>query len=97
VDLEGVSDSDGYRVRFRSVEGVFEDVALDRVGTRDLGAALPVREFRSFKGQRVYSGWYWSATVGHHVVYESRLELARLLLADHDPMVAAIVGQPLAR
>jgi len=53
-----------------------------------------VREFRSFKGQRVYSGWYWSATVGHHVVYESRLELARLLLADHDPIVAAIVEQP---
>jgi hypothetical protein len=29
-----------------------------------------------------------------HVVYESRLELARLLLADFDPKVAAIAAQP---
>ena len=29
-----------------------------------------------------------------HVVYESRLELARLLLADFDPSVAAIAAQP---
>jgi hypothetical protein len=28
------------------------------------------------------SGSYWAATTDGHVVYESRLELARLLLAD---------------
>jgi hypothetical protein len=32
--------------------------------------------------------------VGRHVVYESRLELARLLLADLDPRVRAIAAQP---
>jgi hypothetical protein len=32
--------------------------------------------------------------MGSHVVHESRLELARLLLADFDPEVAAIYAQP---
>jgi hypothetical protein len=32
--------------------------------------------------------------VGGHVVYESRLELARLLLADFDRLVTAIWAQP---
>lgn len=46
------------------------------------------------KGQRHYSGWYWSATVERLVAYESRLELARIMLADFDPEVIAIAGQP---
>ena len=37
---------------------------------------------------------YWCATTGGHVVYESRLELARLLLADFDPDVDRIWAQP---
>lgn len=32
--------------------------------------------------------------MGRHVVYESRLELARLMLADFDPRVASIAAQP---
>jgi hypothetical protein len=32
--------------------------------------------------------------MGAHVVYESRLELARLVLADFDPTVEVIVAQP---
>jgi hypothetical protein len=36
----------------------------------------------------------WSATQHDHVIYESRLELANLLLADFDPRVCHIVAQP---
>ena len=57
-------------------------------------AAVPWRRVRSARGQAHYPGWYWSATTGGHVVYESRLELARLLVADFDPGVAAIAAQP---
>ncbi len=57
-------------------------------------AGLPVREFRSYRGRRHYSGWYWSATTRGHVAYESRLELARILLADQDSSVVAIAAQP---
>jgi hypothetical protein len=45
-------------------------------------------------GQRHYSGSYWSATERDHVIYESRLELANLILADFDPTVHHIVAQP---
>ena len=45
-------------------------------------------------GRLHYPGYFWSATMGAHVVYESRLELARLLLADFDRHVAAIAAQP---
>jgi hypothetical protein len=44
-----------------------------------LADAAPWRVFRSHRGQAHYSGWYWSATMGGHVVYESRLELASIL------------------
>ena len=36
-------------------------------------------------GQRHYLGTYWCATTAGDVVYESRLELARPILADFDP------------
>ena len=39
---------------------------------------MPWRTFRWYKGQKHYSGLYWSATTRTHVAYESRLELARL-------------------
>lgn len=81
-------------VRYRRGGGVFVDTSLDRVSVDDVLAGLPVREMRWFAGRECYSGWYWSATTGGHVVYESRLELARILLADHDPSVVAIAAQP---
>ncbi|HET9966638.1 MAG TPA: TnsA-like heteromeric transposase endonuclease subunit [Streptosporangiaceae bacterium] len=68
------------------------DLALVQVG--QLVAGRPWRVFRWRQGQAHYSGWYWSATTGGHVVYESRLELARLLMADFDPQVTAIAAQP---
>ncbi|WP_420801643.1 TnsA-like heteromeric transposase endonuclease subunit [Pseudofrankia asymbiotica] len=50
--------------------------------------------FRWRRGQPHYSGWYWSAVMGGHVGYESRLELAWLLLADRDRRLRRIVEQP---
>lgn len=81
-------------VRDRGRDGQFVDAPLDRLPVDDVLAGLPMREFRSYRGWRHYSGWYWSVTTGGHVVYESRLELARILLADHDSDVAAIAAQP---
>lgn len=79
----------------RRDDGALDDVPLEWVRREDLRSAEPIRVFRSFRGQRHYSGWYWSATTGHHVVYESRLGLARLLVADQDPDVVDVLGQPL--
>ncbi|MEC4019827.1 TnsA-like heteromeric transposase endonuclease subunit [Streptomyces sp. H27-D2] len=59
-----------------------------------LYAAEPWRTFRWYTGQKHYSGSYWSSTQADHVIYESRLELARLLYADFDRDVTGIVAQP---
>jgi hypothetical protein len=81
-------------VRYRRDDGQFADTTLDRLRVDDVIAGLPVREFRSYKGRQHYSGWYWSSSMSRLVVYESRLELARIMLADFDPSVAGIAAQP---
>jgi hypothetical protein len=80
--------------RYRRSEGEAVDATVGRLPVDEVLAGLPIREFRSWRGRKHYSGWYWSATTGGHVVYESRLELARILLADQDPDVVAIAAQP---
>jgi hypothetical protein len=56
--------------------------------------AAPWRTFRWYEGQRHYSGKYWSVTEGGHVIYESRLELSHVLMADFDLSVQRIKAQP---
>lgn len=84
----------GAVVAFRDAAGKVDEVELAAASPEALVAGRPWRVLRWHQGQRHYSGWYWSATTGNHVVYESRLELARLLLADFDPLVVAIAAQP---
>lgn len=84
----------GIRVTYRASGGAVVDTTLDRLCAGEVIAGLPVREFRWYKGRRHYSGWYWCATGQRLVVYESRLELARIMLADFDPAVTAVAAQP---
>jgi hypothetical protein len=81
-------------VSYRDDRGGMVRTTLDRVSAEAVMAGLPVREFRWYRGRRHYSGWYWSATGRRLVAYESRLELARVMLADFDPAVTGIAAQP---
>lgn len=82
-------------VRFRPDSEVdTSEVALVDANASVLAAARPWREFRWRAGQKHYSGTYWSATDDRHVIYESRLELARVLFADFDRSVHRICAQP---
>ncbi|MGR6918798.1 TnsA-like heteromeric transposase endonuclease subunit [[Actinomadura] parvosata] len=56
--------------------------------------ALPVRSFPSFKGQRNFPGWWWSATSGRHVGHESWLERDHAMLLDFDPEIVGFSSQP---
>lgn len=56
--------------------------------------SIPWRTFRWRNGQKHHSGTHWSSTMRAHVVYESRLELTRLLYADFDQDVTAVFAQP---
>lgn len=69
-------------------------VLVDGGGRRRLISARPWRTFRWYRGQKHYSGAFWSSTERDLVIYESRLELARLLFADFDTSVDHIVAQP---
>lgn len=89
-----VVDSDSAVVSFRPVAGEERSVPVGDVSHAALFLASPWRTFRWYFGQRHYSGTYWSATERDHVIYESRLELANLLLADFDSSVHHIVAQP---
>ncbi|WP_280465376.1 TnsA-like heteromeric transposase endonuclease subunit [Nocardia brasiliensis] len=92
--IAGIVPNSDVAVRFQGDDGGLVDTTLRRMPIDEVLAGRPVREFRWWKGKRHYSGWYWSSTTGGHVVYESRLELARILLADQDQDVTAIAAQP---
>lgn len=82
-------------VSYRSAsDGQERTLKFRNAASGALAGTAPWRTFRWFKGQKHYSGTYWSATDTGHVIYESRLELARLLYADFDPCVNRIVAQP---
>jgi hypothetical protein len=69
-------------VRFRCSGNLAEVVKpWCTVEANVLATASPWRTFRWYKGQRHYSGSFWAATETDLVIYESRLELARLLFA----------------
>ena len=68
--------------------------SVDQASAATLVTGKPVREFRMRKGQKHWSGSWWCSTTADLETYESRLELARLSLADHDPRVTDILSQP---
>ncbi|CAO5184645.1 transposase [Frankia sp. AiPs1] len=56
--------------------------------------AGPVRSFGWPRGARSFPGWWWSATLGDHVGFESWLERDHLMLLDFDPDVVGLAAQP---
>lgn len=91
---ESTTEGETVSVRYRQADGQLAEADLDRLVVAEVTGGLPVRDFRWYKGRRHYSGWYHAATVGRLVAYESRLELARILLADFDGSVVEIASQP---
>lgn len=81
-------------VTYRPAEGEERCLSALKVSQASLFRAKPWRTFRWYYGQRHYSGAYWATTERDHVIYESRLERANLILADFDPTVRHVVAQP---
>lgn len=78
VDAAGVER----RAGLASCAGVrFEDVR-------------PVRTFRWSRGLGHFPGWWWAATTGRHVGYESWLECDHLRALDFDRDIVGIAAQP---
>ncbi|MGH2917655.1 MAG: TnsA-like heteromeric transposase endonuclease subunit [Solirubrobacteraceae bacterium] len=81
-------------VSLRLADRTTREIPLRDLSSKLAFDAIPWRRVRSYRGQRHMPGLYWSSTTGDHVVYESRLELARLLLADIDHEVVDIAAKP---
>ncbi|VBA31961.1 hypothetical protein LAUMK4_05636 [Mycobacterium persicum] len=92
--LAGVWLPEGFEVEYAEPGGREVRASLDRLRRVDLGACLPVRSFPSYKGQRNYPGWFWSATMGKLVGFESWVERGHLVALDFALEVTAIVSQP---
>src|SRR4051812_41099228 len=87
-------DVDSAVVEYRLADGQTVSELAGRKPVSSLFHAGPWRTFRWYEGQRHYSGKYWSVTEGDHVIYESRLELSHLLMADFNLTVHRIKAQP---
>lgn len=83
------------RATYVTAEGTELEANLSEVDLRRVAYGSPVRIPPSYTGQRIYPGLFYSSTNAAHVVYESRLELSWLWLADFDPTVVRISAQPL--
>jgi hypothetical protein len=87
---------DGIELVYADDRGRHVTVSLEQAGAVDFGRAARFREPPAYRGQRNFPGWWWSATTGAHVVYESWLERHHIIEADRDPRVTGITGQPFA-
>ncbi|MFI0934286.1 hypothetical protein ACH4RG_21500 [Streptomyces sp. NPDC021019] len=82
-------------MRLRLLDGAIgEDLVWSTTGADVFEPSLPWRMFRGRDGQKHWSGTHGSFTVRDDVVYESRLELTRLLYAGFDQKVTAVFAQP---
>ena len=81
-------------VSYRPAAGEEASALFAEMPLAGLLTAAPWRTFVWYRGQKHYSGSYWSATEHGHVIYESLHELSCLLLADFDRAVERIVAQP---
>jgi hypothetical protein len=81
-------------LEFRVAGDAWERRPLSSCGGVRFEDALPVRPFRFEKGLRSFAGWWYFATTGAHVGFESWLERDHLMLMDFDPAVRAVSSQP---
>lgn len=85
---------DGFEVAFLDTESREVRVPLYEVLAVSLEEAAPVRSFPSYRRQRSYPGWYFSATTNGHVPYESWLERDTAMDLDFDREIVGYAAQP---
>jgi hypothetical protein len=93
MDASVVSTED-VELEYVSADGRRERGFLGHLWSVPFESVRPERRFPAFRGQGNWCGWYWSATCGGNVGYESWLERDRLILLDFDPLVTGMASQP---
>ena len=93
VAVAGFTGS-GFEVEYVDADGAVRREPLAQGWSVRFEEGAPARSFPSYRGQRNFPGWWWSATTGRHVGFESWLERDQLMLLDFDPQVTGIASQP---
>jgi hypothetical protein len=83
-----------FAVEFQVADGSWQCELLSSCHGTRFEEALPARPFRFGKGLQSFAGWWYFATTGTHVGFESWLERDHLIFMDFDPMVRAVASQP---
>src|SRR5271170_3398517 len=84
----------GFEVEYRLAGGGWRREPLAVCAGERFEEAAPVRPFHFEKGLGSFAGWWWAATTGSHVGFESWLERDHLMLLDFDRDVTAMASQP---
>jgi hypothetical protein len=84
----------GFELEYGLGGGAWRRVPLAACAGERFEQAVPVRPFHFEKGLKSFAGWWWAATTGRHVGFESWLERDHLMLLDFDPDVTAMSSQP---
>jgi hypothetical protein len=83
-----------FKVEFLDEDGSLRCEPLAECAGVAFETASAVRTFPSYRGQRNWPGLWWSATLGHHVGYESWLERDCAMMLDFDEAVTGFASQP---
>lgn len=94
ADVVAAPGCAGMAVEFTDAGGTSRFQRLGSCWDERFENVAPAREFRWAFGQRHFPGWWWLATTGEHVGYESWLERDVLMALDFDREVVAVVSQP---
>ena len=94
LGASALEHASGVDVGFVDADGVECSGPLARWWSAPFELASPVRSFASFKGQKNFTGEYWSATSRTQVGYESWVERDAAMALDFDPAVVALASQP---
>ena len=92
--MERPGRTGSFEVVFVAQDGVEQRVPWAFMPDVVVELGRPVRSFPSYHGQRNYPGWYWSATMGALLGFESWVERDHLVALDFDPAVVRVVSQP---
>lgn len=94
--VSGVADAAGGRftLEFQVADGSWQREPLSACHGTRFEDGVPARPFRFEKGLQSFAGWWYFATIGTHIGFESWLERDHLMLMDFDPGVRAVASQP---
>ncbi|MEH1130298.1 hypothetical protein [Micromonospora sp. CPCC 206061] len=84
----------GFEIEFVEVAGSRCRGSLSQCWTVKFEEMAPVRGFGWSRGQKHFPGWWWSASTGQHVGFESWLECDHAMRLDFGREVVAFSSQP---